>query len=362
MADYQSFDNPSSQADSDPPLDFSLAPLTPPRLTLSRLATGGQFHLALLNPSSKPLEVQLSGFDQTGQCRIDFPTLAGAASQELRLPPGRTVLPILVTPPPRRWVGFSKRVYHLTIVARPRGAGQAARLSRGHIHSPPLLGPTALTVLTLCLLIMAGLWLAYRPAPLSPSPISIEFITVTPPPPAEAQTTPAGEPPAVSEPPPGPTIPYEQIFREVAAQHNLDWQMLALLAYSESRFDPYAVGMHQDMGLMQIIPATWNEWAPQVGVSDPFDPYSNVRVGAAYLAFLRDYFAARGYHDEYWMLVAYNWGPYNLELFLEDNGHWTEVPHISRTYALEILQTNPEASFSWVDLEAALAVKTVSQQ
>ena len=351
MADHQSFDNPLSQADSDPLLDFSLAPLTPPRLTLSRLATGGQFHLAILNPASKPLEVQLSGFDQTGQCRFHFPTMVGEESLELRLPPGRTVLPIWVTPPPRRWVGFSKRVYHLTIVARPRRAGQAARLSRGRLHSPPLLGPTALTVLTLCLLIVAGLWLVYRPAPLSPFPISIEFATVTP--------APLSEPPAVSEAPPRPQIPYEQIFREVAAQHNLDWQMLALLAYSESRFDPYAVGAHQDMGLMQIIPATWNEWAPQVGVSDPFDPHSNVRVGAAYLAFLRDYFAERGYPDDYWMLVAYNWGPYNLELFLADNGRWTEVPHISRQYALEILQANPEASITWNEVELSLAERAV---
>lgn len=361
MADYHSFDNPSSQTDSDPPLNFSFAPLTPPRLTLSRLATGGQFHLAILNPASKPLEVQLSGFDQTGQCRIDFPTLAGAASPELRLPPGRTVLPIRVTPPPRRLFGFGKQIYHLTVVARPSGNRQAARLSRGHIHSPPLLGPTALTVLTLCLLIVAGLWLVYRPTLPAPSPVSIEFVTVTPPPPAEAQNRPASEPPAVSEPPPGPTIPYEQIFREVAAQHNLDWQMLALLAYSESRFDPYAVGAHQDMGLMQIIPATWNEWAPRVGVSDPFDPDSNVRVGAAYMAFLRDYFAARGYDDDYWMLVAYNWGPYNLELFLENNGHWREVPHLSRNYALEILQASPEARFSWADLEAHFAAATISQ-
>jgi soluble lytic murein transglycosylase-like protein len=80
-------------------------------------------------------------------------------------------------------------------------------------------------------------------------------------------------------------VNYEAIFKEVAAQYKLDWRVLAEQAYWESRMDRYAVGAYQEAGLMQIYPTTWQEWSQKVGVTDPFDPYSNILVGAAYMAF-----------------------------------------------------------------------------
>ena len=142
-------------------------------------------------------------------------------------------------------------------------------------------------------------------------------------------------------------ITYEAMFREVGQNYGLDWRILAGQAYYESEFDPLAVGINHDAGLMQILPGTWEEWAPRVGVTDPHDPYSNVLVAAAYLAFLRDYFAERGYTDERWMLVAYNWGPYNLQQFLEGGGQWTGVPKMRRRYALNILRAKEELPLAW---------------
>jgi soluble lytic murein transglycosylase-like protein len=112
------------------------------------------------------------------------------------------------------------------------------------------------------------------------------------------------------------------------------------------------------MGLMQIIPTTWNEWAPRVGARDPFDPYSNVLVGATYLAFLRDHFQRRGHAEPHWMLVAYNWGPANLESLLDNNGNWGDIPAPQRQYALEILQTGPGPAFRWEEVQAELVLKT----
>jgi soluble lytic murein transglycosylase-like protein len=123
----------------------------------------------------------------------------------------------------------------------------------------------------------------------------------------------------------------------VALQYGLDWRMLAELAYRESRMNPFAVGRDNDMGLMQIVPSTWNEWAPKVGVSDPFDPYSNVLVAGAYLAYLRSYCQARGYQETQWMLVGYNWGPDNLGKLFESEGDWEQVPEKQRYYALNIV-------------------------
>jgi soluble lytic murein transglycosylase-like protein len=142
-------------------------------------------------------------------------------------------------------------------------------------------------------------------------------------------------------------ITYEAMFRQVGQKYGLDWRILVCQAYYESGFDPLVIGVGQDTGLMQIVPGTWDEWAPRIGVTDPHDPYSNVLVGAAYLAFLRDYFSERGYTDERWMLVAYNWGPYNLQQFLEDGGQWTDVPKIRRRYALNILRAREELPVAW---------------
>ena len=84
---------------------------------------------------------------------------------------------------------------------------------------------------------------------------------------------------------------FEEIFQDVAGKHKLDWHLMVEQCFRESRFDPLAVGADNDMGLMQIVPATWDDWAPKVGVYDPFDPDSNIAVAGAYLAWLREQLA-----------------------------------------------------------------------
>ncbi|RIK50183.1 MAG: hypothetical protein DCC57_12220, partial [Chloroflexi bacterium] len=136
----------------------------------------------------------------------------------------------------------------------------------------------------------------------------------------------------------GGTMTYAQMFREVALRYDLDWRMLAATAYIESGFDSLALGNHGDLGLMQIQPATWQEWAPAVAATDPFDSYSNTLVGAVYLDYLRSLLSARGYPGQEWMLVAYNWGPDHLLAFLEAGGSWESLAAERRQYALDILQ------------------------
>jgi soluble lytic murein transglycosylase-like protein len=154
----------------------------------------------------------------------------------------------------------------------------------------------------------------------------------------------------------GVEITYEEMFQEIAAQYDLDWHLLVRVAYQESRLNPRAVGKDEDTGLMQIIPATWDEWAPNVGVSDPFDPYSNVQVAAAYLAFLRKYFSEMGYPEDRWMLVAYNWGPDNLRRLLEDGGGWEQVPEKRRRYALRILQSASDTPPGWEEIRDEMVI------
>lgn len=71
-------------------------------------------------------------------------------------------------------------------------------------------------------------------------------------------------------------------------------------------------------GLMQIMPATYREWAPKVGLdanSDPYDPTNNKKVGAAYLAFLMN-----RYGDPELALAAYNYGLGRIDNLIEKHG------------------------------------------
>ena len=97
--------------------------------------------------------------------------------------------------------------------------------------------------------------------------------------------------------------------------------MLAAQAYIESGFDSLALSDAGAMGLMQVLPDTWREWAQPVEASDPFDAYSNVLVAGVYLDYLRSDLAGKGYPDTQWMLVAYNWGPDKLRRLSRRRGH-----------------------------------------
>jgi membrane-bound lytic murein transglycosylase F len=131
---------------------------------------------------------------------------------------------------------------------------------------------------------------------------------------------------------------YGQMFQAVGQRFDLDWRMLAAQAYIESGFDSLALSDAGAMGLMQVLPDTWREWAQPVEVSDPFDAYSNVLVAGAYLDHLRSDLTGKGYLDKQWMLVAYNWGPDKLKSFLEGGGTWDTLPVARRQYATEILR------------------------
>lgn len=131
---------------------------------------------------------------------------------------------------------------------------------------------------------------------------------------------------------------FEDIFTRVAAEYGLDKHLLAEQAWRESRWDPLAIGQANDMGIMQILPSTWLEWAPKVGVFDPFDPESNIRVGAAYLQYLRQYLAEKlDLVGDHWVLVAYNWGPGNVRRLIEAGKGWNDIPQKRRDYAFNIL-------------------------
>ena len=133
---------------------------------------------------------------------------------------------------------------------------------------------------------------------------------------------------------------YGQMFRDVGRRYDVSWPLLAAIAYVESGLDSLALGNDGTLGLMQIRPATWQEWAPIVEVGDPFDSYANVSVAAAYLDYLRNALGKEGFPQQEWMLVAYNWGPDKTIEFLNGGGGWDSLPGDVRDYVTEVLRVS----------------------
>ncbi|MBI1294822.1 transglycosylase SLT domain-containing protein [bacterium] len=138
--------------------------------------------------------------------------------------------------------------------------------------------------------------------------------------------------------PTAPSLTYRALFEDVGNAYGIDWRLLAALAFRESRLDPNAVGRDGDMGLMQIIPTTWDEFAPHSNAEQPFDARHNVEVAATYLLYLQEKLNEVGHGEIYWVLVAYNWGPNNVRRLLNEGGNWDDVPARQRQYVADILE------------------------
>jgi membrane-bound lytic murein transglycosylase F len=104
---------------------------------------------------------------------------------------------------------------------------------------------------------------------------------------------------------------YRAWFEEVAAEHELDWRLLAALSYQESHWDPRAVSPTGVRGLMMLTQRT----AEAMGVTDREDPEQSIRGGARYLRKVIDLIPERVREpDRTWMaLAAYNVGFGHLE-------------------------------------------------
>jgi hypothetical protein len=177
---------------------------------------------------------------------------------------------------------------------------------------------------------------------LRPTPTPLPPLPTPQPPPAPART---------AETLVDGVYTYERMFQEVGSQFNIDWRLLASIAQRESQLRTDAIGGSGEEGMMQIMPETWQEFAPRVGESDPFNAYSSTRVAAYYLVYLRDYLYSEGYTESYWLLVAYNWGPNNLRRHLANGGDWGSIPTIRQNYAYTIVdRVNDPNDSLWTEL------------
>jgi soluble lytic murein transglycosylase-like protein len=92
-----------------------------------------------------------------------------------------------------------------------------------------------------------------------------------------------------------------QAITDASTKYHVDPNLVAAMAFRESRFDSGAVSRRGAQGIMQLMPRT----AAALGVQDSFDARQNVFGGTKYLKSLLDRF--EGDLDR--TLAAYNAGP-----------------------------------------------------
>jgi D-alanyl-D-alanine carboxypeptidase len=113
-------------------------------------------------------------------------------------------------------------------------------------------------------------------------------------------------------PPPGPPDdPWGPYIREAAARYDVPEQWIRAVMQQESGGEEQAVSPVGAMGLMQVMPETYEALQQRYGLGDdPFDPHNNILAGAAYIREMYDRFGAPGF------LAAYNAGPDRVNAYL----------------------------------------------
>jgi cell division septation protein DedD len=134
--------------------------------------------------------------------------------------------------------------------------------------------------------------------------------------------------------PPGPPQdPWGPYIREAAARFDVPELWVRAVMRVESGGNEYLNGQlitsgAGAMGLMQVMPATYDELRQQYNLGDdPFDPHNNILAGVAYMREMYDIYGSPGF------LAAYNAGPNRLDDYLSNN---RPLPDETRRYVAMI--------------------------
>ena len=143
------------------------------------------------------------------------------------------------------------------------------------------------------------------------------------------------------------TLIYPQKYSETVEKYSSLYSVPRELIYAtiktESNFKSDAVSSAGAIGLMQMLPQTYEWLASRLGENtDPallYDPDTNIRFGVYYLQYLYSRFGS-------WekAVIAYNWGEGNFAEFIKENGYidgdHSSIPVTeTRNYVKRVLDT-----------------------
>lgn len=119
-----------------------------------------------------------------------------------------------------------------------------------------------------------------------------------------------------------------------ASKHSLDPYFVMAVISGESSFNPDQIGTVGEIGLMQVRPTT-GKWMSEIlktkwnGDKSLYNPVTNIKLGTAYLAWLRMKFEGHGQL----YLAAYNMGPKSVKSALARNIYPKDYPiHVMKRY------------------------------
>ena len=105
--------------------------------------------------------------------------------------------------------------------------------------------------------------------------------------------------------------PFAAFVTEASRRFSVPEHWIRAVMHIESGAKQRARSSKGAMGLMQIMPGTWNELRARHGLGpDPYDPHDNILAGTAYIRELHNRYGAPGF------LAAYNAGPGRYERHL----------------------------------------------
>ncbi len=113
---------------------------------------------------------------------------------------------------------------------------------------------------------------------------------------------------------------YSDLVIPAGEEYGFHPLLLFSIIWQESLFEGFVRSTAGARGLMQIIPSTGAElvdqegWPPDYSDEDLYRPLVSIKLGTAYLAFLRSYYDG----DFYAALAAYNAGGGNTNIWLEE--------------------------------------------
>jgi membrane-bound lytic murein transglycosylase F len=112
--------------------------------------------------------------------------------------------------------------------------------------------------------------------------------------------------------PKGAISPYDHLFKKYAPEINWEWQLVAAVAFHESRFDSTSVSWAGAAGIMQLMPRT----AANFGLNrkNIMNPEKNIEAGVQYIKSLNLTFSKIENKQERikFILASYNSGPAHI--------------------------------------------------
>jgi soluble lytic murein transglycosylase-like protein len=117
---------------------------------------------------------------------------------------------------------------------------------------------------------------------------------------------------------------FDALIRRLAAEKGVDASIVRAVIQVESGYQPRARSVKGAVGLMQVMPST----ARQYGITNLYDPSSNIRAGVTHLKTLLDRFPLA------LALAAYNAGEAAVERFAGIPPYPETVDYVARVRAL----------------------------